>query len=71
MAQKPNKSKQQISAKQRAEREARAAERAKKEAEEKAKKERFKRIFVIAVCVILALALTLPTMGLLVLGGNA
>ena len=36
----------------------------------KKREELLKRIFVIAVCVILILALSLPTMGLMFLGGN-
>lgn len=63
------KSKQKVSAKQRAEREQRAEEKMRLAAEEKARKQRFKQIFAITVCVILALALMLPTMGLMVLGG--
>ena len=38
--------------------------------DEKLIEELLKRIFVIAVCVILILALSLPTMGLMFLGGN-
>ena len=65
-----NGKKQKMTAKQLKEREERALER-QRLAEEKTKREvLLKRIFVIAVCVILILALSLPTMGLMFLGGN-
>ena len=48
-----------------------AKKEAKKAEAKKARQDKLKRVFIVVVCVILALALTLPTMGLLVLGGNA
>lgn len=62
--------KQKITAKQLKEREERALERKRKAEEKAARKALLWRIFVIAVCVILILALSLPTMGLMFLGGN-
>ena len=62
--------KQKMTAKQRKEREERALERQRKAQEKAARKALLWRIFVIAVCVILILALSLPTMGLMFLGGN-
>ena len=60
---------QKLSAKQRAER--LEKEQRRQEAEENRRKAREtrKRIFTIVVCVILVLALGLPTMGLAILGG--
>lgn len=64
------KKKQKMTAKQLKEREERALER-QRQAQEKADRQALiKRIFVVAVCVILILALSLPTMGLAFLGGN-
>ena len=71
MAKKQQKSKQKLTAKQKEERIKAAEERAKREAAAKARKERTKRIFTIVVCVILVLALGIPTIGLAVLGGGA
>ena len=62
--------KQKMTAKQLKEREERALERQRKAQEKAACKALLWRIFVIAVCVILILALSLPTMGLMFLGGN-
>ena len=62
--------KQKMTAKQLKEREERALERQRKAQEKAARKALLRRIFVIAVCVILILALSLPTMGLMFLGGN-
>lgn len=62
--------KQKMTAKQLKEREERALERKRIEEEKKKRDELIKRVFVIAVCVILILALSLPTMGLMFLGGN-
>lgn len=62
--------KQKMTAKQLKEREERALERKRKAKEKAARKALLWRIFVIAVCVILILALSLPTMGLMFLGGN-
>ena len=68
---KTNKGKQKVSAKQRKEREQALLEKQAAIEAKKARQDKFKRVFIVVVCVILALALTLPTMGLLVLGGNA
>lgn len=62
--------KQKMTAKQLKEREERALERQRKAQEKADRKALLWRIFVIAVCVILILALSLPTMGLMFLGGN-
>ena len=62
--------KQKITAKQLKEREERALERQRRAQEKAARKTLLWRIFVVAVCVILILALSLPTMGLMFLGGN-
>lgn len=64
------KGKQKMTAKQMREREERALERKRLAEEKKKREELIKRVFVIAVCVILILALSLPTMGLMFLGGN-
>lgn len=71
MAKKQQKSKQKLTQKQKQERIRVAEERAKREEAAKAAKERTKRIFTIVVCVILALALGIPTIGLAVLSGGA
>lgn len=65
-----NGKKQKMTAKQLKEREERALEHQRLAEEKKKREELLKRIFVIAVCVILILALSLPTMGLMFLGGN-
>lgn len=65
-----NGKKQKMTAKQLKEREERALERQRLAEEKKKREELLERIFVIAVCVILILALSLPTMGLMFLGGN-
>ena len=59
-----------MTAKQLKEREERALER-QRIAEQKERAELQQRIFVISVCVILILALSLPTMGLMFLGGSS
>ena len=64
------KGKQKMTAKQMRDREERAIERKRLAEEKKKREELIKRVFVIAVCVILILALSLPTMGLMFLGGN-
>ena len=71
MANKQQKSKQKLTSKQREERIKAAEERAKREEAAKARKDRTKQIFTIVVCVILALALGIPSIGLAVLGGGA
>lgn len=71
MAKKQQKSKQKVSAKQREERIKAAEERARREEEAKQKKQRGKQIFTIVVCIILVLALGIPTVGLALLGGGS
>lgn len=61
---------QKMTAKQLKEREERVLERKRAAEAKKKRDELMKRVFVIAVCVILILALSLPTMGLMFLGGN-
>lgn len=68
---KVNKGKQKVSAKQRQAREQALLEKKAQAEAKKTRQDKLKRVFIVVVCVILALALTLPTMGLLVLGGNA
>ena len=62
-------SKQKITAKQRAAKVQAAAERAERADQKKAAAEQRKKILTVVVCVILILALGLPTMALAVLGG--
>ncbi len=50
-------------------REEAARNREKRAEEEKARSERFKKIFTVVVCVILVLALGIPTVALSVIGG--
>lgn len=61
--------KQKISAKQVEERRQAALERQRRAAEKQKRAEFLKRVGVIVVCVILVLALSIPTVGLMVLGG--
>ena len=68
MSKKQQKSKQKLTQKQREDRVKAAEERVKREAAAKERKERTKRIFTIVVCVILVLALGIPTMAIAVLG---
>mgnify|MGYP000543234118 CR=1 FL=1 len=68
---KVNKGKQKVSAKQRQAREQALLEKKAQAEAKKVRQDKLKKVFIVVVCVILALALTLPTMGLLVLGGNA
>ncbi len=63
--------KQKMSAKQQKEREERALERQRLAKEKEERQSLLKRVFVIAVCVVLILALSLPTMGLMFLGGGS
>lgn len=62
--------KQKMTAKQKEARVQAAIEREKRAAEKKAAAERTKKIFTIAVCVILVLALGLPTIGLALFGAQ-
>ena len=62
---------QDISAKQAEERRQAALERARRQKEAQARKEFLKRVGIIIVCVILVLALSIPTVGLMFLGGNS
>ena len=68
MAKKQGKSKQKLTKAQREARIKAAEERAKREEEAKARQQRGKQIFTIIVCVILVLALGIPTIALSVLG---
>ncbi len=71
MAKNQGKSKQKVSKAQREARIQAAEERARREEEAKARAQRGKQIFTIVVCVILVLALGVPTVGLAVLGAGA
>lgn len=71
MANKQGKSKQKMTKAQREARIKAAEERAKREEEAREKKQRGKQIFTIVVCVILVLALGVPTIALSVLGAAA
>lgn len=64
------KKQQKLTAKQRQARVEAAKEREEREAQKKARSERGKKIFTIVVCVILVLALGIPTMALAVLGAS-
>ena len=61
--------KQKMTQKQREAKIAAAEERAKRQEAAKLAKERTKKIFTVIVCVILVLALGIPTMALALLGG--
>ena len=71
MAKKSGQKKQKMTQAQREARIKAAEERARKEEEAKARKQRGKQIFTIVVCVILVLALGVPTIALSVLGTGA
>ena len=62
--------KQKLTAAQREARIKAAEERQRRDEEAKAKKQRGKKIFTIVVCVILVLALSIPAIGLSVLGAT-
>ena len=68
MAKKTTKN-QKMTAMQRKEREERALRRKQEQEAKQAKSNLLKRIFIFVVCAILVIALSLPTMGLMVLGG--
>lgn len=70
MSQKSGAKQQKISAKQRAERLRAAEEREQRAKAQKERSARLKKIFTVVVCVILVLALFIPTMAIAVLGGN-
>ena len=61
--------KQKMTQKQREAKIAAAEERAKRQEAAKLAKERTKKIFTVIVCIILVLALGIPTMALALLGG--
>jgi lipopolysaccharide/colanic/teichoic acid biosynthesis glycosyltransferase len=67
---KANKKKQKMNAKQRQAKEQAILEKMARAEERKSRQEKIKKVFIVVVCVIIALALMLPTMSLLVLGGN-
>lgn len=60
---------QKVSAKQREARIRAAQERERKIQAQKARKERIKRVFTVVVCIILVLALCVPTVAMAFLGG--
>ena len=68
MSKKQQKSNQKLTAKQREAKIAAAQEKDRKDQAARDRKEKLKRIGVIIVCVILVLALGLPTIGLSLLG---
>lgn len=61
---------QKLTAKQKSERIKAAQERDQRAQAEREKAARTKKIFTVVVCVVLALALGLPTMALMVMGGS-
>lgn len=63
--------KQKVTAKQAEERRQAALERQRRQQEKQARAEFLKRVGVIVVCVILVLALSIPTVGLMFLGGTS
>ena len=62
---------QKLTAKQRSERIKAAQERERKAQEQRRRAEKTKRIFTVVICVILVLALGIPTMALMVMGGGS
>ncbi len=70
MAKKPQKAKQKLTAKQIEERARAAEERERRVAAAAAKKARTKQVFTVIICVILVLALGIPTIGLSILGSG-
>ena len=60
---------QKLTAKQKSERI--KAERERKAQEQRRRAEKTKRIFTVVICVILVLALGIPTMALMVMGGGS
>lgn len=71
MAKKQQGSKQKLTPQQREARIKAAEERQRREEEARAAKQRTKQIFTIVVCIILVLALCIPTIGLSVLSAGA
>lgn len=67
---KQNMAKQKLTKKQREDRIRAAEERERRAEEAKQRSQRTKQIFTIVVCVILVLALGVPTVGLALLGGG-
>lgn len=63
--------KQQSAAKQKSDRIKAAQEREQRAKAQRERAERTKKIFTVVVCIILVLALGIPTMALAVLGGGA
>ncbi len=61
---------QKLTAKQKSERIKAAQERERKAQEQRRRAEKTKRIFTVVICVILVLALGIPTMALMVMGGG-
>lgn len=62
-----NKAKKTLTREERAERIKAAEERHRREAEKRVRAERLKKVFTVVVCVILVLALGIPTMAIAVL----
>lgn len=70
MSQKSGRKQPKATAKQKAERIQAAKEREQRAQANRERKAQIKRIFTVVVCVILVLALFIPTMAIAVLGGN-
>lgn len=70
MSSKSGTKKQKQTAKQKEARIQAAIEREERAKAKKAQSERLKKVFTIVVCIILVLALFIPTMAIAVLGGN-
>lgn len=70
MSSKSGTKKQKTTAKQKEARIQAAIEREERAKAKKARSEQIKKVFTIVVCVILVLALFIPTMAIAVLGGN-
>ncbi|HIT44977.1 MAG TPA: CASC3 protein CASC3 [Candidatus Aphodovivens excrementavium] len=70
MSSKSGTKKQKQTAKQKEARIQAAIEREERAKAKKAQSERLKKVFTVVVCIILVLALFIPTMAIAVLGGN-
>ena len=65
------KQQQKSAAKQKSDRIKAAQERERRALEQRARAEKMKRVFTVVICVILVLALGIPTMALMVMGGGS
>lgn len=65
------KQQQKLTAKQRSERIKAAQEREQRAKEQQERSQRTKKIFTIVICVVLVLALSIPTMAMAFLGGGS